>query len=129
MTIMNALVPISGRELVVPVTGIAMSASASGLANAGSSAVLPVAKDARETSPDSRDTLRQSEIIEQMRAELSASARTRLQIERDEEAGRFIYRLMDPDTGETVRRWPPERFSDLVNFLSSESGGLVNEKA
>lgn len=129
MKIMNAVVPISGREMVVPVTGIAMSASASSPVNAGSGAVLPVEKGARETSPDARDTLRQSEIIEQMRAELSASARTRLQIERDEEAGRFIYRLMDPDTGETVRRWPPERFSDLVNFLTRESGGLVNEKA
>lgn len=111
---------------MVPVAGIAMS-----LAPAGSStvAVLPVEPGLRQSGSDTRDTLRQSEIIEQMRAELSASARTRLQIEREEDGGRFIYKLMDPETGETLRRWPPESFGDLVTFLKSNSGGLVDEQA
>lgn len=123
---MNAIVPISGRELVVPVTGIAMSAAP---AIAGTSAVPPVEPGMRQPNSDTRDTLRQSEAIEAMRAQLSASGRTRLQIERDEEQGRFIYRLMDPETGETLRRWPPESFGDLISILRNEGGGLINEKA
>jgi uncharacterized FlaG/YvyC family protein len=123
---MNAIVPIPGRELVVPVSGIAMSEAP---ASAGTNRVPPVEPGTRQANSDSRDTLRQSEAIERMRAELSANGRTRLQIEREEDGGRFIYKLMDPETGETLRRWPPESFGDLVSFLQSEAGGLVNETA
>lgn len=124
---MNAIVPISGRELVVPVSGIAMSTAP---VSAEPNVVPPVEAGTRQPGSDSRDTLRQSEAIERMRAELSANGRTRLQIERDEDkAGRFIYKLMDPDTGETLRRWPPESFGDLVSFLQNETGGLINETA
>ncbi|GGB68202.1 flagellar protein FlaG [Glycocaulis alkaliphilus] len=124
---MNAITAISGRELVVPVTGIAMSAAP---VSAAANVVQPVEQGARQPNPDARDTLRQSEAIEEMRAQLSATGRTRLQIERDEDkAGRFIYKLMDPDTGETLRRWPPESFGDLVSFLRNETGGLINETA
>lgn len=123
---MNALAPISGRELVVPVAGIAMNTAP---VETGAMAVLAVEKSSRQSGSDTRDTLRQSEIIEQMRAELSANARTRLQIERDEDGESFIYKLMDPETGETLRRWPPESFGDLVSFLQGQDGGLVNEQA
>jgi uncharacterized FlaG/YvyC family protein len=111
---------------VVPVTGIAMSTAP---VSAGPGVVPPVEAGMRQPNSDTRDTLRQSEAIEAMRAQLSANGRTRLQIEREEDGGRFIYKLMDPETGETLRRWPPESFGDLVSFLASESGGLVNEKA
>lgn len=114
---------------MVPVTGIALSTNVTSSSNAGSSAVLPVEPGARQSNSDTRDTLRQSEAIEAMRAQLSANGRTRLQIERDEEQGRFIYRLMDPETGETLRRWPPESFGDLISILQNEGGGLINEKA
>lgn len=124
---MNAIVPISGREIVVPVSGIAMSTAP---VSTGPNVVPPVEASTGQPGSDARDTLRQSEAIEKMRAELSANGRTRLQIERDEDkVGRFIYKLMDPDTGETLRRWPPESFGDLVSFLQSETGGLINETA
>lgn len=96
---------------------------------AGASAVQPADRITRQPSSDTRDVLRQSETIERMRAELSANARTRLQIERDEDKnGRFIYRLLDPDTGETLRRWPPEKFGDLISFLEGKDQGLLNER-
>jgi len=123
---MNAIVPISGRELVVPVAGIAMSTPPD---SARPNAVPPVEPGDRQSNSDSRDTLRQSEAIERMRAELSANSRTRLQIEREENGSHFIYKLMDPDTGETLRRWPPESFGDLIAILNAEGGGLVNEQA
>ena len=67
------------------------------------------------------------EQIEAMRAQINASSRSRLQIERAEDAGRFIYRLFDPETGETMRQWPPEKYVELVAYLRGREGGLVDE--
>ncbi|MEO1039635.1 MAG: flagellar protein FlaG [Pseudomonadota bacterium] len=69
------------------------------------------------------------EAIERMRAEINASGRARLQIDRDEEAGQFIYRIKNPDTGETVRQWPPETYVDLIVFLRSKQGGVIDQSA
>ncbi|MCH8522737.1 hypothetical protein [Glycocaulis sp.] len=107
----------------------AAQASSQTASRAGASAVQPADRITRQPSSDTRDVLRQSEAIERMRAELSANARTRLQIERDEDKnGRFIYRLLDPDTGETLRRWPPDKFGDLISFLGGKDQGLLNER-
>jgi len=76
-----------------------------------------------------RDINREIELIERLRGEVKASARSKLLIDRDEEAGRFIYRMLDPETGETMRQWPPERYLDLVAYLREQSGGLINETA
>lgn len=66
--------------------------------------------------------------IEAMRAQINANSRTRLQIERAEEAGRYIYRLFDPATGETMRQWPPEKYVELVAYLRGREGGLLDRK-
>ena len=66
------------------------------------------------------------EQIEAMRAEINANSRSRLQIEREEDAGRFIYRIFDPATGELMRQWPPERYVELVAYLRGREGGLVD---
>ena len=68
------------------------------------------------------------ERIESMRSEINASARTRLTIEREGDKGRFIYKILDPDTGEMVRQWPPEKYLDLVAYLREQQGGLVDER-
>ncbi len=66
------------------------------------------------------------EQIEAMRAEINANSRSRLQIERAEDAGRFIYRLFDPETGEVMRQWPPEKYVELVAYLRGREGGLID---
>jgi flagellar protein FlaG len=68
------------------------------------------------------------ERIESMRDRVNASLRTRLQIDREEESGKFIYRLFDPETGEVMRRWPPEKYLDLIAFLKDQQGGVVDER-
>lgn len=70
-----------------------------------------------------------AEYIELMRDEINRSARNRLQIDRAEENGRFIYRILDPDTGETMRQWPPEKYLELVEYLNDKRGGLLDESA
>lgn len=64
-----------------------------------------------------------------MRDEINRNARNKLQIDRAEDNGRFIYRILDPDTGETMRQWPPEKYLELVEYLSDKRGGLVDESA
>ena len=71
----------------------------------------------------------QIEAIEELRKEFDGLAQSRLQIEREEESGRYVYRFLDHETGEVVRQYPPEGYIDLINYLRSLQGGLVNEQA
>lgn len=84
----------------------------------------------RSIKPASSEKLKeQIEEIERLRADLSSNGPTKLLIDRSEEAGKFVYRFLDNDTGETVRQWPPEGYLDMLIFLRSDKGGLVNEQA
>lgn len=76
-----------------------------------------------------RDTNRELDLIERLRGQVKAAGRSKLLIDRDEEAGRFIYRMLDPDTGETMRQWPPEQYLDLVAYLREQQGGLIDKRA
>lgn len=78
---------------------------------------------------DLRDLAEQVAAIEKMRSDVSALKSNRLRIDRHEESGQFIYRIFNEDTGETIRRWPPEGYLDLVAFLKDEQGKLVDERA
>lgn len=86
-------------------------------------------KSAPPASEPVRDPSREIELIERMREGFERASNSRLLIDRDEEAGRFIYRIMDPETGETMRQWPPERYLELVAYLNDKRGGLLDENA
>lgn len=79
--------------------------------------------------PDMRDLAEQVAAIEKMRQNVSALESNRLKIDRHEESGQFVYRIFNEDTGETIRRWPPENYLDLVAFLKDEQGRLIDERA
>lgn len=59
----------------------------------------------------------------------SALSNSRLKILQDETTGGYIYLLVDQDTGETVRRWPPEKHADLIEYLRTRQAGLVDRLA
>ena len=67
--------------------------------------------------------------IEELRAEINANSRSRLSIDREGSKGQFIYRIVDPETGETMRQWPPEKYVELVAYLRDQSGGLLDQHA
>lgn len=75
-----------------------------------------------ETKPAVED--RSDEIDDLAKSALSNS---RLSITREGDTGDFVYLMIDQDTGETVRRWPLEKHSDLVNYLRSKRAGLVDK--
>lgn len=67
--------------------------------------------------------------IEKLRENISALESNRLSIDRHEESGHFVYRIFNEETGETIRRWPPENYLDLVAFLRDQRAGLLDKKA
>ncbi len=54
---------------------------------------------------------------------------SRLKILQDNTNGDYIYLLVDQDTGETVRRWPPEKHADLMEYLRTRTAGLLDQRA
>jgi uncharacterized FlaG/YvyC family protein len=59
----------------------------------------------------------------------SALSNSRLKILQDETDGDYIYLMVDQDTGETVRRWPPEKHGDLLEYLRTRQAGLIDRLA
>ena len=54
---------------------------------------------------------------------------SKLQVEQDKNTGTFIYRSLDPHTGEILRQWPPEELVKLREYLKDMEGLLVNTEA
>jgi uncharacterized FlaG/YvyC family protein len=54
---------------------------------------------------------------------------SRLKILKDDTSGDYIYLMVDQDTGETIRRWPPEKHADLLEYLRTRTAGLLNKTA
>ena len=67
--------------------------------------------------------------VEVERIAAEALANSRLKILQDITSGEYIYLLVDQDTGETVRRWPPEKHADLMEFLRTRTAGLLDQRA
>lgn len=73
------------------------------------------------------DVERMREAIEHL-AE-AALKDSRLTIEKHEDAGVYVYRLVDGDTGSVVRQWPQQELVDLREYLRTRQAGLVDERA
>jgi flagellar protein FlaG len=54
---------------------------------------------------------------------------TKLQVEKDKELGTYIYRSINPDTGEVVRQWPSEELLAMREYLKEMEGILVDTQA
>ena len=52
-----------------------------------------------------------------------------LQFSIDEDSGRTIIKVIDPETDEVVRQIPPEELLNILQSLESGNGGLVKAKA
>ena len=71
------------------------------------------------------------EVLEQAVEKLirrSLPSNSKLQIEQDRETGTFIYRSVDPETGEVLRQWPPEQLLKLRESLTEIEGLLFDKQ-
>ena len=76
--------------------------------------------------PDQRVLVLQA-VIEKL-IKKSLPSNSKLRIDHDKETGTYIYRAVDPDTGEVISQYPPEQLVKLRQFLAEMEGMLVDKK-
>jgi len=81
---------------------------------------------ATDLSRDQRIEVLQAAIEKLIRKSLPANSK--LQIEQDKETGTFIYRSVDPETGEVLQQWPPEQLLELRQHLTEVEGMLFDKE-
>jgi uncharacterized FlaG/YvyC family protein len=89
-----------------------------------SSAVPGTPDPETNLQPDQRVEVLQGAVEKLIKKSLPTNSK--LQIEQDQNTGTFIYRSVNPDTGEVVRQWPPEKLLELREFLKELEGVLVD---
>ena len=84
---------------------------------------------ARDTNlaPDQRVEVVQPVVEKLIKKTLPGN--TKLQVEKDKELGTFIYRSINPDTGEVIRQWPPESLLEMREYLKQMEGVLLDTQA
>jgi flagellar protein FlaG len=58
----------------------------------------------------------------------SLPSNSRLQIEQDKNTGTFIYRSINPETGEVIQQWPSEKLLEMRDFLKELDGVLLDKQ-
>jgi uncharacterized FlaG/YvyC family protein len=88
---------------------------------------VPGAPDpATNLTPDQRVAVLQGAVEKLIKKSLPANSK--LQIEQDKTSGTFIYRSINPETGEVITQWPSEKLLELRDYLKDMEGVLVNTK-
>ncbi|MAI90534.1 flagellar protein FlaG [Ponticaulis sp.] len=52
----------------------------------------------------------------------------KLVIERDQDTGKFVQKVIDPDSGEVLRQWPEEKFLELAKQMGEAYGLMVDQQ-
>jgi uncharacterized FlaG/YvyC family protein len=101
----------------------------------GINLIRPQPSAAIPGTPDVETNLQPDQRVEVLRGAVeklikkSLPSNSKLQIEQDKSTGTFIYRSVDPDTGEIIQQWPPEKLLELRDFLKEMEGVLVDKQA
>jgi len=75
-------------------------------------------------APDHRITHLEAAVEKLVKKNLPSNSK--LQITRDSDTGAFVYRSVDPETGEVIRQWPSEQILSLRESLRELEGVLVD---
>jgi len=87
---------------------------------------LPGAPDpATNLPPDQRVDVLQAAVEKLIKKSLPPNSK--LQILQDKNTGTFVYRSIDPDTGEVIKQWPPEKLLELREDLKTMEGMLIDK--
>lgn len=66
-------------------------------------------------------------LLEEAISAQSNDPKGKLIIERDEQTGRFVQKIVDPKSGDVIRQYPEEEFLELVRSLGEAYGLLVDK--
>ncbi|HYM18728.1 MAG TPA: flagellar protein FlaG [Micropepsaceae bacterium] len=87
----------------------------------------PAAPDpSTNLGPDQRVVVLQAVIEKLLRKSMPSNSK--LQIVQDKTTGTYIYRAVDPQTGEVISQYPSEELVKLHDYLAEMSGMLVDKK-
>ena len=78
-------------------------------------------------APDQRVEVVQAAVEKLIKKTLPGNSK--LQVEKDKELGTYIYRSINPDTGEVIRQWPAEDLLALREYLKEMEGILLDTEA
>jgi uncharacterized FlaG/YvyC family protein len=81
---------------------------------------------ATNLAPDQRIAELQEAVAKLIKKGMPSNSK--LQIEQDKDTGAFIYRSVDPDTGEVIKQWPPEQLLQLRETLREMEGMLIDKE-
>ena len=94
----------------------------------------PPAAQAAAPGPHPETNLQPDQRVEVIQAAVeklikkSLPTNSRLQIVQDKETGAYIYRSIDPATGDVIRQWPPEQLLALRADLKTMEGLLFDKQ-
>jgi uncharacterized FlaG/YvyC family protein len=94
----------------------------------------PQASSAAPGAPDPATNLQPDQRVEVLQAAVeklikkSLPPNSKLQIEQDKSTGTFVYRSINPDTGEVIRQWPPQQLLEMREYLKEMEGVLVDKQ-
>jgi flagellar protein FlaG len=77
-------------------------------------------------TPDQRVEVMQAAVEKLIKKGMPANSK--LQIDQDKETGTYIYRSVDPKTGEVLQQWPPEQLLKLRDYLHEMAGLFVDKQ-
>ncbi|MDH5376688.1 MAG: flagellar protein FlaG [Gammaproteobacteria bacterium] len=67
--------------------------------------------------------------VENIQAYIDERAKHELELTVDEDSGRSIVKVIDSNTGETVRQFPPEEILDIAKNIRENNGKLIEREA
>lgn len=80
----------------------------------------PVGFEKPDSSEDKRDAF--AEAISQK----PEQPQGKLVIERDKDTGKYVQKVVDPNSGEVLKQWPEEQFLELARQMGEAYGLLVD---
>ena len=128
---MDAITPIKGPQPVVQAAKREVSSEAQGK-KASSTALQPASNGSRANGGQEEtagNPLRRAEQVLNDVLETSTPPNSRLTIEIDEPSGRFVYKAINNDSGETIRQYPHEEILRLLARFREIEGLSINRSA
>jgi flagellar protein FlaG len=78
-----------------------------------------------QVEPTNSNKVQPEEILDQIKA-LTEDGAYSVRFEKDNEHNKMVVRLVDVDSGETIRQIPPEELIDLTEALQELRGNVVD---
>lgn len=97
----------------------AQAATSASVASLSSAAVVPV-----QPAEKPRETDRLAEEVSKYLKE----NRSKLDISLDKDLNMIVTKVLQEESGEVIRQYPPETVIEVLKYLRSQRGMLVNEK-